>query len=69
MRLRSTPPKGIAKDAKIDTAGFNNVLKLPVEIEGQWDGTPPNACNIWTCPTTKRPWWDSDVDNEASRCA
>jgi ABC-type nitrate/sulfonate/bicarbonate transport system substrate-binding protein len=32
---------GLAKDAKLDMAGFRNVLKLRAEIEGQWGGTPP----------------------------
>lgn len=32
---------GIAKDAKIDMAGFKNVLKLRAELHGDWGGTPP----------------------------
>jgi ABC-type nitrate/sulfonate/bicarbonate transport system substrate-binding protein len=33
----------IAKDAKFDMAGFNNVLKLRAEIEGQWGSKAPPA--------------------------
>jgi ABC-type nitrate/sulfonate/bicarbonate transport system substrate-binding protein len=32
---------GFAKDGKFDLEGFNNVLKLRAEIEGQWGGKPP----------------------------
>ena len=35
------PTTGMAKDAKLDMAGFQNVLKLRAEIEGQWGGNPP----------------------------
>lgn len=35
------PVDGFAKDGKFDLAGFNNVLALRAEIEGQWGGTPP----------------------------
>jgi ABC-type nitrate/sulfonate/bicarbonate transport system substrate-binding protein len=35
------PTDGIARDAKLDMAGFRNVLKLRAEIEGQWGGNPP----------------------------
>ncbi len=35
------PRDGVAKDAKFDTVGFENVLKLRAEIEGQWGGNPP----------------------------
>lgn len=35
------PVDGFAKDGKFDLEGFNNVLKLRAEIEGQWGGTPP----------------------------
>jgi ABC-type nitrate/sulfonate/bicarbonate transport system substrate-binding protein len=35
------PTTGMAKDAKFDMAGFQNVLKLRAEIEGQWGGNPP----------------------------
>ena len=37
------PADPIAKDAKFDMAGFNNVLKLRAEIEGQWGGKAPPA--------------------------
>jgi hypothetical protein len=30
-------------DAKIDMAGFQNVLKLRAELHGDWGGTPPSA--------------------------
>jgi ABC-type nitrate/sulfonate/bicarbonate transport system substrate-binding protein len=39
--VATDPAEGMAKDAKLDAAGFNNVLKLRAEIEGQWGGTPP----------------------------
>jgi ABC-type nitrate/sulfonate/bicarbonate transport system substrate-binding protein len=39
--LAADPVDGIAKDAKFDMAGFQNVLKLRAEIEGQWGGVPP----------------------------
>jgi ABC-type nitrate/sulfonate/bicarbonate transport system substrate-binding protein len=35
------PKDGMAKDAKFDRPGFENVLKLRAEIEGQWGGHPP----------------------------
>ena len=35
------PTTGMAKDAKFDMVGFQNVLKLRAEIEGQWGGNPP----------------------------
>jgi NitT/TauT family transport system substrate-binding protein len=38
-----TRPGGYLKDALLDRAGFNNVLKLRAEIEGQWGGHPPAA--------------------------
>ena len=34
-------PGGFAKDARLDLQGFENVLKLRAEVEGQWDGHPP----------------------------
>ena len=36
------PVDGVAKDAKLDMAGFKSVLKLRAEIEGQWGGNPPS---------------------------
>jgi ABC-type nitrate/sulfonate/bicarbonate transport system substrate-binding protein len=39
--VAADPGEGMAQDAKFDMAGFNNVLKLRAEIEGQWGGTPP----------------------------
>lgn len=35
------PTTGMSKDAKFDMPGFQNVLKLRAEIEGQWGGNPP----------------------------
>jgi ABC-type nitrate/sulfonate/bicarbonate transport system substrate-binding protein len=35
------PVEGFHKDAQFDVEGFNNVLKLRAEIEGQWGGKPP----------------------------
>ena len=32
---------GYAEDARMDLDGFENVLKLRAEIEGQWGGQPP----------------------------
>ena len=37
------PTEGFHKDAAFDVEGFNNVLKLRAEIEGQWGGKPPAA--------------------------
>lgn len=34
---------GYAKDAQFDPQGFENVLKLRAEVEGQWGGHPPAA--------------------------
>ena len=34
-------PGGFAKDARFDLQGFENVLKLRAEVEGQWGGHPP----------------------------
>src|SRR5215471_12834825 len=34
-------PGGFAKDAQFDLRGFENVLKLRAEVEGQWGGRPP----------------------------
>jgi len=35
------PVDGFAKDAKFSMQGFENVLKLRAEIEGEWGGHPP----------------------------
>ncbi|HXA82778.1 MAG TPA: ABC transporter substrate-binding protein [Methylomirabilota bacterium] len=35
-------PGGFAKDAQFDLQGFENVLKLRAEVEGQWGGHPPS---------------------------
>jgi ABC-type nitrate/sulfonate/bicarbonate transport system substrate-binding protein len=37
-----THPGGFAKDAQFDLHGFENVLKLRAEVEGQWGGHPPS---------------------------
>lgn len=34
-------PGGFAKDAQFDLRGFETVLKLRAEVEGQWGGWPP----------------------------
>jgi ABC-type nitrate/sulfonate/bicarbonate transport system substrate-binding protein len=36
-----TAQGGFAKDAQFDLHGFENVLKLRAEVEGQWGGHPP----------------------------
>ncbi|MBI3376387.1 MAG: ABC transporter substrate-binding protein [Betaproteobacteria bacterium] len=36
------PAFGLSPDAKLDVAGFRNVLALRAEIEGQWGGNPPS---------------------------
>jgi ABC-type nitrate/sulfonate/bicarbonate transport system substrate-binding protein len=36
-----TRPGGYEKDAQFDLRGFENVLKLRAEVEGQWGGHPP----------------------------
>lgn len=36
-----TRPGGYEKDAELDIVGFQNVLKLRAEVEGQWGGHPP----------------------------
>jgi ABC-type nitrate/sulfonate/bicarbonate transport system substrate-binding protein len=36
-----TRPGGYEKDARLDLKGFENVLKLRAEVEGQWGGHPP----------------------------
>ena len=35
-------PGGFAKDARLDLPGFENVLKLRADVEGQWSGHPPS---------------------------
>ena len=40
--MLSEPDGSYAKDAKFDLPGFQNVLKLRAEIEGQWGGNPPS---------------------------
>jgi ABC-type nitrate/sulfonate/bicarbonate transport system substrate-binding protein len=37
-----THPGGFAKDAQFDLHGFENVLNLRAEVEGQWGGHPPS---------------------------
>ena len=40
------PGSGIAKDCAFDMAGFNNVLALRAEMEGQWGGKAPDAAKF-----------------------
>jgi ABC-type nitrate/sulfonate/bicarbonate transport system substrate-binding protein len=40
-------PGGYQKDANLDLKGFNNVLKLRAEIEGQWEGHPPPSSKYY----------------------
>ena len=40
-QLTISQPGGFADDARFDLRGFENVLKLRAEIEGQWGGHPP----------------------------
>jgi NitT/TauT family transport system substrate-binding protein len=35
-------PGGFAKDAQLDLRGFENVLQLRADVEGQWGGHPPS---------------------------
>jgi NitT/TauT family transport system substrate-binding protein len=37
----TTPGHGLAKDCAFNLPGFRNVLALRAEMEGQWDGKPP----------------------------
>jgi ABC-type nitrate/sulfonate/bicarbonate transport system substrate-binding protein len=39
--MSMTQPGGYEKDARLDLRGFENVLKLRAEVEGQWGGHPP----------------------------
>jgi ABC-type nitrate/sulfonate/bicarbonate transport system substrate-binding protein len=41
--LSMTHQGGFEKDVKLDPQGFENVLKLRAEVEGQWGGHPPPA--------------------------
>jgi ABC-type nitrate/sulfonate/bicarbonate transport system substrate-binding protein len=36
------PSSGFMTDAKVDLAGFKNVLKLRAELHGDWGGIPPS---------------------------
>ena len=40
--ISMTRPGGFTKDAQFDLRGFENVLKLRAEVEGQWGGHPPS---------------------------
>ncbi len=40
------PGSGVAKDCAFDMAGFNNVLALRAEMEGQWGGKAPDAAKF-----------------------
>jgi ABC-type nitrate/sulfonate/bicarbonate transport system substrate-binding protein len=39
--MSMTRPGGYEKDARLNLKGFENVLKLRAEVEGQWGGHPP----------------------------
>ena len=39
--MSMTQPGGFAKDSQFDLRGFENVLKLRAEVEGQWGGHAP----------------------------
>jgi ABC-type nitrate/sulfonate/bicarbonate transport system substrate-binding protein len=41
--LNMNHPGGFEKDAQLDQQGFENVLKLRAEVEGQWGGVPPST--------------------------
>ncbi len=41
--ILADPNGGFTTDARLDREGFENVLKLRAEIEGQWGGKPPPA--------------------------
>ncbi len=41
--LLAEPKFGLQPDARLDPAGFRNVLALRAEIEGSWNGKPPAA--------------------------
>jgi ABC-type nitrate/sulfonate/bicarbonate transport system substrate-binding protein len=41
-RVAIDPTNGFMKDAAIDLAGFQNVLKLRAELHGDWGGVPPS---------------------------
>jgi ABC-type nitrate/sulfonate/bicarbonate transport system substrate-binding protein len=40
-------PGGFEKDAALDLTGFETVLKLRAEIEGQWNGHPPSTAKYY----------------------
>ena len=39
--LAADPVNGFMSDARVDMAGFKNVLKLRAELHGDWGGNPP----------------------------
>ena len=41
MQWLADPKFGLAPDARLDLAGFRNVLALRAELEGDWGGKPP----------------------------
>lgn len=43
FRIAGNGKTGIAKDAEVDLAGLQNVLRLRAEVEGQWGGVAPAA--------------------------
>lgn len=42
----TTTGSGLAKDCAFDIPGFQNVLALRAEIEGQWEGKAPDAARF-----------------------
>lgn len=42
-RITATADPFYEPDARLDIAGFQNVLKLRAEFEGQWSGKPPSV--------------------------
>jgi ABC-type nitrate/sulfonate/bicarbonate transport system substrate-binding protein len=45
--LSMTRPGGFEKDAELDQKGFEKVLKLRAEVEGQWGGHVPPTKNYY----------------------
>jgi ABC-type nitrate/sulfonate/bicarbonate transport system substrate-binding protein len=45
--LSMTRPGGYEKDAQLDYKGFENVLKLRADVEGQWGGRAPSTKNYY----------------------
>jgi ABC-type nitrate/sulfonate/bicarbonate transport system substrate-binding protein len=45
--LSMNRPGGFERDAELDQKGFENVLKLRAEVEGQWGGQAPPVKNYY----------------------